>query len=183
MAGNFEEARTLYDGVWALPGVKNRRERLRQLNNLAYVAVELGDLASAQRYVQEVHRLGGEKSWRGRNYFLATRAALRLAQGRLDGARAEFSEVLTQRGSDVRILIWLAETAYKQGAVDDVAEYIGQIQTEPVEPLLRMRLAAVLGELADIDQAAGHVHLAEDRQHRANALLTPRLLGPRPSSP
>ena len=110
----FEDARTWYEAVRAMPGTPSRNDRLANLNNLAAASVQLGDLDRAERYVDEVHELAGEDSWSGQDYFLGTRGDLRLAQGRLKEARVDLTKVLTLRGPDPRTLLCLAETAYKE---------------------------------------------------------------------
>src|SRR5207249_5469475 len=166
----FDDARTWYETVRALPGAQSRNDRLANLNNLAAASLQLGDLDRAERYVDEVHELAGEDSWSGQDYFLGTRGDLRLAQGRLKEARADLTKVLTLRGPDPRTLLFLAEAAYKEGSSEDAIGYLNRIKTPPSEPEWRRRLADTLESLAELDERAGHAEAAQKRRAEANTL-------------
>jgi len=166
----FEDARTWYEAVRAMPGTPRRNDRLANLNNLAAASVQLGDLNGAERYVDEVHELAGENAWSGQDYFLGTRGDLRLAQGRLKEARADLTKVLTLRGPDPRTLLCLAEAAYKEGSSEDAIGYLNRIKTPPPEPEWRRRLADTLESLAELDERAGHAEAAQKRRAEANTL-------------
>jgi tetratricopeptide (TPR) repeat protein len=166
----FDDARTWYEAVRAMPGTPSRNDRLANLNNLAAASVQLGDLEAAERYVDQVHELAGEDSWSGQDYFLGTRGDLRLAQGRLKEARADLTKVLTLRGPDPRTLLCLAETSYKEGSAEDAIAYLNRIESPPPEPEWRRRLADMLERLAELDEGAGHAEAAQNRRIQANAL-------------
>jgi tetratricopeptide (TPR) repeat protein len=170
MSERFDDARTWYEVVRSLPGTPSRNDRLANLNNLAAASVLFGDLNGAQRYVDEVQRLGGDAPWRGQDYFIGTRGDLRLAQGLLKEARADFVQVLTLRGPDPRTLICLAETAYKEGLSEDAIGYLDRIETPPTDAYWRRRLADTLANLAQLDDRAGHTEAAEKRRAEANKL-------------
>src|SRR5437773_9288782 len=137
----FEDARTWYEAVRAMPGTPRRNDRLANLNNLAAASVQLGDLNGAERYVDEVQELAGENSWSGQEYFLGTRGDLRLAQGRLKEARVDLTKVLTLRGPDPRTLLCLAETAHKEGSFEDASAYLNRMETPRREADCRRTLA------------------------------------------
>lgn len=166
----FEDARTWYEAVRALPGTPSRNDRLANLNNLAAASVDLGDLDRAEQYVNEIHTLAGDEPWPGRDYFLGTRGDLRLAQGRLKEARADFTEVLALRGSDPRTLLCLAETAYKEGAPGQAIAYLNLIEKPPSPAQWRRRLAETLENLAELDDRAGHSEAAQKRRAEATKL-------------
>ena len=166
----FEDARTWYEAVRAMPGTPSRNDRLANLNNLAAASLQLGDLDRAERYVDEVHELAGEDSWPGQEYFLGTRGDLRLAQGRLKEARVDLTKVLTLRGPDPRTLLCLAETAYKEGSFEDAIGYLNRMETPPREVQWRRRLANTLQKLAELDDLGGHPEAAQKRRAEADKL-------------
>lgn len=170
LSERFDDARTWYEVVRSLPGTPSRNDRLANLNNRAAASVLLGDLDGAQRYVDEVHRLAGDAPWRGQDYFIGTRGDLRLAQGLLKDARADFVQVLKLRGPDPRTLICLAETAYREGSSEDAIGYLDRIETPPTDAYWRRRLADTLANVAQLDDRAGHPEAAEKRRAEANKL-------------
>jgi len=166
----FEDARRWYEILEQLPGTLPRNERLRILNNLAYASVELGDLTKAEQYVDQADKLAGSKAWAGMDYFLGTRGALRLAQGRLKEARDDLTHKLTLRGPDDWTLTLLARAAYQEGAFADASGYLDQIQAEPEGVRSRKELAEILERMADIDQESGWTVDADARRKRAKIL-------------
>jgi tetratricopeptide (TPR) repeat protein len=170
LSERFGDARTWYEAVRAIPGAQTRHDRLANLNNLAAASVDLGDLDGAERYVNEVHTLAGDKPWPGQDYFLGTRGDLRLSQGRLKEARSDFTQVLTLRGADPRTLLCLAETAYKEGSSEDAIAYLNRIETPPREAHWRRRLAETLENLAELDDRADHPEAAQKRRVEASKL-------------
>jgi tetratricopeptide (TPR) repeat protein len=167
----FQDARTWYEAVERLSGTPSRNERLANLNNLAAASTELGQLDDADRYVDQTQALAGEDAWHGKDYFLGTRGALRLAQSRLAEARADFTQVLTLRGDDPRTLLCLAQLAQKEGKLEDAIGYVDRIQVAPKEALWRRRLAEMLEGLAASKQGAG-AEAAERLRAQAIALRT-----------
>jgi tetratricopeptide (TPR) repeat protein len=171
----FEDALRWYESLESLPTGTRRYQRLARLanlNNLAAASFGLGDLANAERYVNEAQRLGGSEAWRGKDYFLNTRGALRLAQGRIAEARADFNEVLRVRGADTHTLWFLAQASYKEGSFEDASAYIDKITKPPREHLWRRRLAETLESLAQYDVFAGRPEMAERRRAEADNLRT-----------
>lgn len=170
LSGRFEDARTWYEAAQALPGAQSRNDRMASLNNLAAAGVELGELDRAERYVNQARTLAGADAWPGQDYFVGTRGALRLAQGRLAEARADFIRVLTLRGDDPRTLLYLAQLAQKEGTLEEAIGYIERIRVPPREALWRRRLAETLEGLAESDQLAGRPEAAEKRRAEATQL-------------
>ena len=179
-AERFEDARTWYETVRAAPGTAGRSERLANLNNLAAASVDLGDLDRAEQYVNEAETLAGDEPWPGRDYFLGTRGDLRLAQGRLKEARADFTEVLACRGPDPRTLLCLAQTAYKEGSPEQAIAFLNLIGIPPSQPQWRRRLAETLENLAKLDDRAGRSEAAQKRLAEATKLRaeTPHYVEP-----
>jgi hypothetical protein len=64
----------------------------------------------------------------------------------------------------------LAETAYKEGSVEDAIAYLNRIETPPTEAQWRRRLADTLENLAELDERAGHHEAAQKRRAEANTL-------------
>jgi tetratricopeptide (TPR) repeat protein len=175
MSERLEDARTWYEAVRAMPGTPT--DTLANLNNLAAASVQLGDLDGAQRYVDEVHRLAGDRPWPGHDYFVGTRGDLRLAQGRLKEAYADFTQVLSLRGPDPRTLLCLAETSCREGSSEEATAYLNRIETPPKDPYWRRRQADTMENLAELDDRTGHSEAAGKRRVEANKL---RMEVPRP---
>jgi hypothetical protein len=71
----------------------------------------------------------------------------------------------------------LAETAYKEGSFADAIAYLNRIEKPPREAQWRRRLAAILENLAELDDRAGHPEAAQKRRAEADKL---RLHVPQP---
>jgi tetratricopeptide (TPR) repeat protein len=168
----FQDARAWYEAAQRTRGTPSRNERLAVLNNLAAANTELGQLDDADRYVDQTQKLAGADAWQGKDYFLGTRGALRLAQGRLAEARADFAQVLTLRGDDPRTLLCLAQLAQKEGKLEDAIGYLDRIQVDPKEALWRRRLAEMLEGLAESAHGVGRTEAAEELRAHANTLRT-----------
>jgi tetratricopeptide (TPR) repeat protein len=180
----FDDALRLYQSLESLPTGTLRYQRLARLanlNNLAAASFELGDLAGAERYVNEAQELGGSEAWRGKDYFLNTRGALRLAQGRLTEARADLKDALRLRGPDPQTVLYLAQVAYAEGSFEEAIAYINQIPKPPRQALWRRKLADTLDSLAEYDALAGRAEAAERRRAEAGKLRT-AVVSPDPPS-
>ncbi len=168
----FDDALRWYEREARLPGPMERHDKLRNLNNLAAACVELGDLPKAELYIDEAQRLGGSDALPGDFYLLDTRGGLRLAQGRLSEARADFTLALTLFGPEPHTLWFLAQTAYKDGSFEEAIDYINQMPTPPPGALWRRRLADTLEGLAEFDAFAGRLEVADRRRSAADKLRT-----------
>jgi len=170
LSGRTQDARGWYESALSMSLSLARAKRLASLNNLASTVLELGDLKEADRRVEEVNQLAGSDSWPGRDRFTHLIAKLRLAQGRRKEARDVLGGVLALRGTEPGALLTFAEVAYGEGRLDEANGYVALIQTDPVDPPTRRKLAETLERLAEFDEAGGRQAEAEERRRRANAL-------------
>ena len=176
LSGAFPEAMRFYETAYGLSVTLSRDDRLASLNNLAATSLELGHADRAAACVDDINRLAGTQSWRGRNQFLVLIGRLRLAEGRIPEARIDLERALNATKSNLLTLVHLADVAYRQGAFDDAVAFADRIQIDPrrysghhdrVSHPTRNGEADVRGCTTDDADSAGIVPGRTVRAHRS----------------